>query len=147
VIESDGGDGRKGGDWKGGHRKEREEGESGQGTEELAFAVVDLTRGQMPSRVPLWPGCPKSPSLSLPKHRPLSPPFSLTARRCICLLLVDFKCALGHGETEDRHTAYNGPYQHTSITLSFFFSSCLAFFVPHLQICSSVGRLAVLVVL
>lgn len=125
MIESDG-DG-----WKcrqEGDRKERlggrERGVVGSRVEfaanERAFALVDLTRarGQMPSRVPLRPGGPKSPSLSLPSHRPLSPPPIIYLGTCICLALVDSKIALHHGETEDRHTTHNGP----SFDLSPFFS-------------------------
>jgi hypothetical protein len=106
---------------------------------ERAFALVDLTRarGQMPSRFPLRPGGPKSPSLSLPSHRPLSPPPIIYLGTCICLVLVDSKIALHHGETEDRHTTHNGPSFDLSEPPSLSRLLGSAFLMP-LCICSSV---------
>jgi hypothetical protein len=79
----------------------------------------------MPSRVPLRPGGPKSPNLSLPSHRSLSLSTFIYLGTCICLPLVDLTIALDHGETEDRHTTHNGPSLTCHIT-----TPSLAFVVP-----------------
>lgn len=84
------------------------------------IAVVDLTRGvrcrvESLSR-PDGVSALRVLAFRFPKHpSPFSSPFS-HPRRCVCVVLVEFKIALGHGETEDRHTANNGPYSSFSIS-------------------------------
>ena len=80
----------------------------------------------MPSRVP--PQAQESlrvPTFRFPPHRPLSLPPFIYLGTCLCLVLVDSKFQFEHGETEDRHTTYNGP------SLSYCpFPHFLAGFVP-----------------